>query len=113
MAVTGLLDELFLKWDGERADIRGRLGVSQRHVSDRLLTMPESLSHMKFPEDAPIPDHDRDHVLSCERIIAASQVLRGFANAYLDRPDSEVSALERTRLGEAADLMEQAMDRFS
>jgi len=64
------------------------------------------------------PDFDKatvddDHAESCERIIVASQVLRGFANVYLDRPARDVSTLERRRLAEAAALMDQAMDRFS
>ena len=67
---------------------------------------------MSYPDfgDAPADD---DHAVSCERVIAAAQVLRGFANVYLDRPARDVSALERRRLAEAAGLMEQAMDRFS
>jgi hypothetical protein len=56
---------------------------------------------------------DDDHAVSCERMIAAAQVLRGFANVYLDRPACDVSPVEGDRLAEAATLMEQAMDRFS
>jgi hypothetical protein len=56
---------------------------------------------------------ENDHAASCERMIAASQVLRGFANVYLDRPAGNLSPLERARLAEAAELMEQAMDRFT
>jgi hypothetical protein len=54
-----------------------------------------------------------EHSVSCERMIAAAQVLRGFASVYLDRPARDVSPAERRRLAEAAALMEQAMDRFS
>ena len=67
---------------------------------------------MSFPDFVNAPADD-DHAVSCERIIAASRVLRGFANVYLDRPSRDVSPVERRRLADAAALMEQAMDRFS
>jgi hypothetical protein len=56
---------------------------------------------------------EHDDAVSCERMIAATQVWRSFGNIYLDRPAGDVSPLERRRLAEAAALMEQAMDRFS
>jgi hypothetical protein len=52
---------------------------------------------MTFSDDGPVQDDD--HVVSCERIFAAAQVLRGFANIYVDKPAGDVSPLERARVG--------------
>jgi hypothetical protein len=68
---------------------------------------------MNHPDFDNSPADGDDHALSCERIIAAAQLLRGFANVYLDRPARDVSPVDRHRLAEAAILVEQAMDRFS
>ncbi len=50
--------------------------------------------------------------VSAERIIAAADALRRFSNHYLDLLEDDISADERRRLHEAAELLEQALERF-
>ena len=58
------------------------------------------------------PAEARDHRLSAERIMAATDVLRGFAAAYLPVVADDVSPEERRRLAGADELLQMALDEF-